>query len=247
MKFEKKKIFVVVKTYPNPSKKYQETVCVAGILLDTPPTWIRLYPIPFRDLPSNQQFNKYSIIEAEVSKNPQDKRPESYKVIAESINTLEEIGTESNWETRKNYLMPLLDRSMCEIQKERDRTNKSLGIFQPLKIHDFIIQPVKNKKWTKSEENILSQMNFFTPERIVLEKIPYKFKIKYTCKDQKCKGHTQGIIDWETAQLYRNLKPKYDEAKIKEKIKEKYMNELFAPSKEVSFIVGNQYEPRFHF
>ncbi len=55
MNFETKKVLVTVKTYPNPSRKYQETVCVAGIDLDTK-TWIRLYPIKFRDLEANKQF-----------------------------------------------------------------------------------------------------------------------------------------------------------------------------------------------
>jgi len=31
MSIKKKEVFVTVKTYPNPSKKYRETVCVAGI------------------------------------------------------------------------------------------------------------------------------------------------------------------------------------------------------------------------
>jgi len=47
MQFQKKKILVAVKAYPNPSSKYVETVCCAGIDLSTN-QWIRLYPIPFR-------------------------------------------------------------------------------------------------------------------------------------------------------------------------------------------------------
>jgi len=125
MVFKKKRILVVVKTYPNPSKKYQETVCVAGVLLDDPPSWIRLYPVPFRGLPQNQQFKKYTIIEAEICKNPQDVRPESYKVNAESIQTIETIDTENNWRQRKEYLLPLTDSSMCQIQKEQKQTQKS--------------------------------------------------------------------------------------------------------------------------
>ena len=63
MDFFKKKILIVVKTYPNPSKQNKETVCVAGVLLEAPPSWIRIYPIPFRDLPYDQQFKKYQIID----------------------------------------------------------------------------------------------------------------------------------------------------------------------------------------
>jgi len=62
MSFTSKEILVVVKTYPNPSKKYQETVCVAGVLLENPPRWIRIYPILFRDLPFDQQFKKFQCL-----------------------------------------------------------------------------------------------------------------------------------------------------------------------------------------
>lgn len=57
-----KKVLITVKAYPNPSTKYGETVCCAGIDIDTG-KWIRLYPIPFRDLDSAKQFSKYTIIE----------------------------------------------------------------------------------------------------------------------------------------------------------------------------------------
>jgi hypothetical protein len=41
---------ITVKTYPNPSETYGETVCVAGVRLDRGrPEWIRLYPVKFRN------------------------------------------------------------------------------------------------------------------------------------------------------------------------------------------------------
>jgi hypothetical protein len=62
MQWTTKKVLVTVKAYPNPSKKYGETVCVAGIDLGTG-KWIRLYPIQYRDLEDEKKFKKYSIIE----------------------------------------------------------------------------------------------------------------------------------------------------------------------------------------
>ena len=247
MVFEKKKILVVVKTYPNPSKKYQETVCVAGVLLNDPHSWIRLYPVPFRSLPLNQQFKKYTIIEAEVCKNPQDTRPESYKVNAESIQTIEAIGTDNKWRRRKEYLLPLVDLSMCQIQDDQKQTQKSLGLFKPSKIEDFIIEPTKNADWDNSEKQILSQMNLFDPNQKILEKIPYKFKIKYFCSDSQCSGHTQGLIDWETGELFRNVIKSYNEKTALEKVKEKYLNEVFNPNRDPYLIVGNQFGGRLSF
>lgn len=239
--YTKKEILIVVKTYPRPSTKYQETVCVAGVLLEKPPTWIRLYPILFRDLPYDQQFKKFEVIQVEVMRNLSDVRPESHKVHAESIQVLREIGIEHNWEERKKYLLPLDQPSMCEIQRERDRSYKSLGIFKPLKVIDFAVEPDQENR-TDSEKQILSQKNLFQQERAILEKIPYKFKIKYTCADSNCNGHLQTIIAWETAQLYRNLRRKYSGEVLIKKIKEKYLAELCGKDKDTYFIVGNQYD-----
>ena len=74
----KEKILILVKTYPNLSKKYKETVCVAGITDFG--EWRRLYPIPFRKLPFDMRFKKFNWIEAETSKNNKEKlkRKESF-------------------------------------------------------------------------------------------------------------------------------------------------------------------------
>jgi hypothetical protein len=45
---ERKRVYIVVKTYPTISTKYAELVCTAGILEDG--SWIRLYPLRFRTL-----------------------------------------------------------------------------------------------------------------------------------------------------------------------------------------------------
>jgi hypothetical protein len=44
--WETRRILVTVKAYPNPSSKYDETVCVAGIDVNSK-EWIRLYPVPY--------------------------------------------------------------------------------------------------------------------------------------------------------------------------------------------------------
>jgi len=51
------KVLITVKAYPAISKKYNETVCTAGITEEG--KWIRIYPIPFRQLEYDNQFRKY--------------------------------------------------------------------------------------------------------------------------------------------------------------------------------------------
>jgi hypothetical protein len=75
--FVRKRVYILVKTYPTISRKYAELVCTAGILEDG--SWIRLYPIPFRLLEDDQKFPKYTWIEVDVERNTKDFRPESYR------------------------------------------------------------------------------------------------------------------------------------------------------------------------
>jgi hypothetical protein len=68
---------VTVKTYPNPSETYGETVCVAGVRLDRGhPEWIRLYPVKFRNEDFDKQFKKYEILRVNGTyQQPNDNRP----------------------------------------------------------------------------------------------------------------------------------------------------------------------------
>jgi hypothetical protein len=52
------RIVVTVKTYPNPSTKYDETVCTAGVDLDTD-IFVHLYPVRFRNLPYGQRLSTW--------------------------------------------------------------------------------------------------------------------------------------------------------------------------------------------
>lgn len=69
------KIYIVVKTYPNSSRKYQETVCTAGITEGG--EWIRLYPIQFRQMEKEKQFKKYTWVKTRI-KRANDHRTDSY-------------------------------------------------------------------------------------------------------------------------------------------------------------------------
>ena len=95
----KKKVLIVVKTYPNPSKSYQETVCTAG--MDADKNWIRIYPIHFRSKPQDQQYKKFHWIELDLIKTSgRDFRPESYHLadMNEVITISEHV---KSWDVKK--------------------------------------------------------------------------------------------------------------------------------------------------
>ena len=54
-------VLVTVKAYPVIGRRTGESVCVAGARLDRgQPQWIRLFPVPFRSLGKERQFDKYA-------------------------------------------------------------------------------------------------------------------------------------------------------------------------------------------
>ena len=74
--YQKKRILVVVKTYPNPSRNYGETVCCAGVDLDSG-RWVRMYPITFRQL-AERQFAKYQLIECSATCRAETSDPRAF-------------------------------------------------------------------------------------------------------------------------------------------------------------------------
>lgn len=236
MEWKQEEILIIVKVYPSPSKTYGEIVCTAGITIDG--KWIRLYPVPFRDLPRNQQFHKFQWISARVSKAKEKlNRPESYKIDSASIKLLTRISDGSGWKEREKYFMPLVRPSLEDIIDQQKENNISLGIFKPKKVEDFIIEK-DNENWVPKKQGILGQNTLFNTNRSTLEKIPYTFHYKFTCDDKRCPGHNLIVLDWEAAESYRNFKRTYkDEDLTLKKLKEKWLDFYFV-KRESYFVVG---------
>lgn len=240
-----KRVLITVKAYPSPSKKYGETVCCAGIDIDTL-QWLRLYPIPYRDLDRSQKFRKYTIINVRCRKVPDDYRVESYKIDADSIEKLSYLDTKQKWEARKKVVLPTVSSSFCSILQDTVK-NKSLGTFKPCNIDFF---------WKKSSlENeakrkaCYAQLSFFDTKKKEIEQIPFDFYYHFKCQDQaNCPGHKLPIIDWEIGQAYRNWRYKYKpQALLLEKIKQRWMDLMCSEENDVYFYVGNMKRFRDHF
>ncbi len=102
-----KDILILIKTYPEISRKYTETVCTAGIIADTKEL-VRLYPVRYRYLAGKNRFSKYQWIKAKLKKAKSDIRPESYKLDEDSITLGGKIGTSGNWRERKQWVQCVL-------------------------------------------------------------------------------------------------------------------------------------------
>ncbi|MCC6254657.1 MAG: hypothetical protein IT276_07075 [Ignavibacteriaceae bacterium] len=245
------KILITVKAYPAISKKYNETVCTAGITEEG--RWIRIYPIPFRQLDYNNQFRKYEWIELDLEKNPSDFRPESYRPKNLLLNDLTSLGIieadGNTWAMRRKYVLKNiytnLDQLIAEAKDRKICT--SLAIFKPAKIIDFIYHET-DREWKKEKLDYLKnkklQLNLFEnndendiTEFEVVDKLPYKFSFKF--EDEQGKSSTLMIEDWETGMLFWNSLAKHEgnEVKACEDVKKKYFDD-FAKTKDYYFFLG---------
>jgi hypothetical protein len=98
---EKKRVYILVKTYPTISEKYSELVCTAGVLEDG--SWIRLYPMPFRLLNDDQKYPKYTWVEVNAERNISDFRPESYRPDISTM-VVEPKPDKVNWDERRKII-----------------------------------------------------------------------------------------------------------------------------------------------
>ena len=236
---ERIKVLITVKTYPMPSRKYDELVCTAGVCEDG--SFIRLYPIDYRYRPYWQWFKKYQWVETQVEKRTQDPRPESFRPIGEIMPLGQPLGTSHNWAERKRYVLAKGVSTMCELQKKSQK-EVSLGIIRPSAVEDFIVEETE-REFPKEYLDRLRQMDIFqSKERKPLEKIPYRFSYKFRCGEPGCGGHKQMITDWELGALYRRMRDRYGEGAACDKVKEKFYNTICAVDKDTHFFVGTTFE-----
>ncbi len=231
-----KKVLIAVKTYPNISTKYDEIVCTAGVLENG--SWIRIYPMPFRKLDYEKQYQKYQWLEAPFEKNTSDVRPETYYVAdIKKVKLLDKVDTSNSWSERKNILFnnQTIFTNLKNLISKANNNELSLAIFKPTKIVNFIHEET-DREWSKEKWKLLKaksrQLSLFqSPDEIkkefsVMPKLPYLFS--YTFIDDEGTESTLMIEDWEIGMLYWNcLKAcKDDEAAALQKVKEKYFDEF---------------------
>lgn len=229
MSITRKRIFITVKTYPNPSASYVETVCTAGIVENE--GWIRLYPVPFRVSSSlrDKQFSKYQWISVDVSKRPPpDYRPESFSPQTGTLELGEFIPPSSD--ARKDIIFgnTRLYDDLDEIIALAKQFKMSIATFRPSEIIDFYAIERIPREWTREEQlkldSEITHGDFFIDETYSssnLRKVPFKFIFRF--KDSKGRISNLMIEDWEVGMCFWNmLESSATEAEAVRKVIDKY-------------------------
>jgi hypothetical protein len=236
--FGRVRLMVTVKAYPNISQRHGEVVCVAGIRTDqAQPAWVRLWPVQFRDLAFADRFEKYQEITVDAAPSHKDDRPESLRPRTDTLSVGQEHSTRNRWAARRRWVEPLIVDSMCEVLDRQEKDGSSLAVIRPGTVHDLVIEAMP-AGWTPGQQSVIDQPSLFAPDKSQLEAIPYRFKYRYTCSRDGCKGHEQSIIDWELGQAFRNWSPD-DATQRLALIRKKWLDEICGSDKETLFFVGN--------
>lgn len=230
-------ILITVRAFPEPSAKYRETSCVAGVDLESSKP-IRIFPVVAR----TTQIRKFEHIRARVKKSTKDSRPESHYIDADSIRSISHVDSSDGWRRRSELVKPFrVARSIEALKAMRKsmehKSAPSLALIRPRKIVKVEITEKKSKDWSEAERAKLNRPTLFDGEssRDPLEFVPYDLRYSFECDDENCKGHRYRCVDWEASEAFRKWTRDYGND-WGEKFLQKFDTEL--TSKDLQFFVG---------
>jgi hypothetical protein len=212
-------------------------------------SWVRIYPVPFRLLSGDKQFRKYDIIKVPIIKNDSDDRIESYRIEnSEEIEIIESLGTEDNWQKRKDYIFKnKIYIDMKELIALNKQKQISLATFKPTKIVEVYAEyKGGGEQWTKNEiikfKNANSSLFNDDIDLKNMPKIPYALRIIF--EDGNNHKSDMMILDWEISQLYLNCryKEKHSEETSKNKVLEKLHNLIQTTNLHLFLGTTNRYD-----
>ena len=224
----------MVKAFPQPSHKHEETVCCAGITEDGKEL-LRLFPIRYRRLDKEEQFDRFDLVEMTITK-ASDPRPESYRVDEDSIHRLER-GKQLADATKVQLWTPFIAPSLKALMAENADNDRSLGIIKP--DPDSLKFVIKEAAQSEQDDQAVAEMVFEQASLLEdplkpIKKPKYSFSYHYTCAGHP---HKHQIHDWEVQAAFNHYKRRYKtEDKALEMMQQEYGQNI--PKHNLHFIMG---------
>lgn len=211
--YQKLRVLIWGKTYPELSSRYTETVCTGGVREDGTP--IRLYPVPLRYMGSDQQYRLYDWVEVPVSRNSSDPRPESFRVRSDELRRVGHVepNPKDGWRARREVILKNPDwqfGSIEALKAAQKATGRSMGIVSPGEVLEVRLsrKPAQARAEFESKwAEVSAQQDIFRPEYKELAFLPYDIMLSWRCAEacSECKGHPHRMkaLDWGLLELAR--------------------------------------------
>lgn len=205
--YQKKRVCVLVKAYPQRSQRYEETVCVAAVTEDH--RLLRLYPVRFRHLDESKRFFRFDWLELELTRPSDDVRPESFRMKEDSLRIVKRKNQMSP-EERAQLWKPCVSMSLESLHNEQKENGKSLGIIRPdpdsVKFRYSSIDKAKPEERTELQEVYKEQQSLLEEPLSKLPAPEYIFRYQFTLGGNQ---HSMQIHDWEVQATYEQYKKQY--------------------------------------
>jgi hypothetical protein len=253
MQYETMRVVILVKAAPVLTSQLEETMCVAGARIDHGSEWVRLHPVPFRDLDDDERFRKYQVVQVEATRSATDRRPESWRPIQGTIKIGDELTTADGWASRRGVVSDLEETRMCDLVAENRSGSgpgvRSLAVVRPRQAPKLLIterDESQLREWRRRARASAERPSLFDdPEhpKPELEVIPWRFRYDYKCEAPGCDGHKQTIVDWEIVALWRRVRHRAD---WKELLQQRFEHDLWY-RRDAALFVGNMAQRPWNF
>lgn len=204
---EKLRARILVKAYPQPSEKFQETVCVAAISEDGS-RMLRLYPVRFRHLGNGQRFTRFDLVEATGWQDTRDGRPESYRIDEDSITRVVDC-PKLDPRACVRLWRPFVWDSLAALKDARKDRSISLGIIRPDPGSvQFSYKPIEEAPTDERlrTESVSQQMALFERQLKPLPSPRYVFRYAFMSGGIRS---NMAIHDWEIQTTYHKYVERY--------------------------------------
>jgi hypothetical protein len=239
------KVLITVKAYPGVGRTAGEAICVAGVRLDSDtPTWVRLWPVGFRELEASAQFKKWQIVDVQAAATASDKRPESFRPDVSTLKLGAQVNTKSNWVERRRLLGPLLGQTtLCDLMRLQGQPGApSLGL---VKVRDGATATIIDGPIWGGDKELLAQLsaapNLLRNTQLApIKPPPFQVRYQWHCMHADCPGHQHSSCDWEVGAAALNWQHRYSD--VRPHLLQNFGDQMLAEDKDTHFFVGNQHQ-----
>ena len=234
------RLLVTVKTAPRPTDRYDQTIYAAGVSADPfRPGWIRLAPIPVRELGPGAAFGTYDIISVDARPVGPCPRRETWRPVPHTLVREHHL---RQWRCRRPWLDPYLGEPLC--QPHRNTSGRpdvpALVLVRPRQVDELVLAP--HPGWTSEQRRRLdTYADRLDPagrqERGPLREPRFTGDYRYRCAAYDCTGHRQTILDWEFVALQHRLAGLPDD-RLRAALTTAFLHRICGPDRDLAFYLG---------